>query len=112
MSENKNNQNMPGFEPTSEFLARNKRMDDAMHLRKPDRVPIAPLCMHFYSTRVRGISNKDAMYQREKMLNALKEDTLLYDWDAAPPPGAVMAAKPMEILGIQQFKWPGGDLNR
>jgi len=56
-------------------------------------------------------SNIDAMYQRERMLNAIKEDTLLYDSDAAPPPGEVMAAKPMEILGVQQFKWPGGDLS-
>jgi len=111
MNESQHTPNASDFKPTPEFLARKKRMDDAMHLRKPDRVPVVPLCIHFYSTRVRGISNKDAMYQQDRMFQALKEDTLLYDWDAAPPSGSVMAAKPLEILGIKQFKWPGGDLS-
>jgi hypothetical protein len=49
----------PGFHPTPEFLTRAKGMDDAMHLRKPDRVPVAPLVVHFYPTRIKGISNRD-----------------------------------------------------
>ncbi len=99
------------FQPSPDFLARTKRMDDAMHLRKPDRVPVAPLCIHFYATRVRGISNRDAMYQHERWFRALKEETLLRNWDAAPPAGPVPAARPLEILGLTQFKWPGGSLN-
>ena len=98
------------FRPSPEFLARAKRLDDAMHLRKPDRVPLAPLCIHFYATRVRGISNRDAMYNRRLLLGALKEETLARNWDAAPPLGTVMAAPPLDILGIQQFSWPGGRL--
>jgi hypothetical protein len=98
------------FQPSPEFLARVRRMDDAMHLRKPDRVPVAPLCIHFYATRIRGISNKDAMYDQAQWLNALKEETLRHNWDAAPPVGPVARAKPMEILGLTQFKWPGGAL--
>ena len=65
---------MSDFQPTSEFLERTKRLDAAMHLRKPDRVPVAPLCLHFYATKVRGISNKDAMYQQSKRFQALKEE--------------------------------------
>ena len=98
------------FQPSPEFLVRAKRMDDAMHLRKPDRIPVAPLCIHFFATKVRGISNKEAMNDQGRMFQALKEETLLYDWDAAPPVGPVPAAKPLELLGIQQFKWPGGGL--
>ncbi len=109
MSEDQRPETLP-FQPSPEFLARAKRMDDAMHLRKPDRVPLSPMCIHFYATRVRGISNKDAMYHQDRMFQALKEETLAQNWDTAPSIGPVMAARPMEILGIQQFKWPGGGL--
>jgi hypothetical protein len=41
-----------------EALARKKRMDDAMHLRKPDRVPVAPAVIHYYATKAVGVSNE------------------------------------------------------
>lgn len=110
MNEKTEKTQAPAFKPSPEFLARKKRLDDATSLQKPDRVPVAPLCIHYYATKIRGISNKDAMYDQGRMFQALKEETLLYDWDAAPPVGPVPAAKPLELLGIQQFKWPGGGL--
>ena len=48
MSENQQPQ-PPVFQPSPEFLARAKRMDDAMQLRKPDRVPGRANCMHLLS---------------------------------------------------------------
>ena len=101
---------MSAFQPSPEFLARQKRIEDAFNLRKPDRVPITPVTIHYYPTRARGISNRDSMYQMEKRLQALKEVTIEHNWDAAPPAGAVGAAKPWELLGVQQVKWPGGGL--
>jgi hypothetical protein len=101
---------MSTFRPSPEFLIRQKRLQDAFNLIKPDRVPIAPVTLHYYSTRAKGISNKDAMYQWERRLQSLKELTIEHDWDAAPPVGAVGAARPWELLGIQQVKWPGGAL--
>jgi len=86
-------------------------MDDAMHLRKPDRVPVAPLTVHFYPTRVRGISNRDAMYQPEKTFQAWAQAVVRHNWDAAPSGIASLPpARPLEILGLKQFQWPGGDL--
>jgi hypothetical protein len=85
-------------------------MDDAMHLRKPDRVPVAPLVCTFYPTKVKGVSNRDAMYRLDVSLRAWKEVTIAHNWDAAPPPTNLMPARPMEILGLTQFKWPGGGL--
>jgi uroporphyrinogen-III decarboxylase len=60
----------PAFKPSPEFLTRAKRMDDAMHLRKPDRVPVAPLVVTYYATKIKGISNKDAMYIPEQTAEA------------------------------------------
>ena len=71
----------PVFQPTPEYLARARRMDDAIHLRKPDRVPVAPLVVHFYAARLKGISNRDAMYDQNRAFAALKKafgDRYLY----------------------------------
>lgn len=99
------------FNPSPELLARKQRLDDAFNLRQPDRVPVAPVVLHYYPTRVVGISNKAAMYQYDKRLQVLKEVTIKHDWDAAPPAGSVPAAKPLELLGFQQIKWPGGAIS-
>ncbi len=98
------------FQQSPSFLARQKRIDDAFNLKKPDRVPVAPVNLHYYPNRVKGISNKDAMYQWDKRLQAIKTVTIEHDWDAAPPVAAVVAARPWELLGVQQVKWPGGGL--
>ncbi len=98
------------FNPLPEFLARKKRLDDALNLRRPDRVPVAPLVVHYYPTRVRGISNKEAMYNTEKTTQSWKEAAVQHNWDAAVPFGALLPARPLEILGMKQFKWPGGGL--
>ena len=86
-------------------------MDDAMHLRKPDRVPVAPMAITFYPTKVRGISNRDAMYYPEKTYQAWTEAIVRHNWDAVPSGVAsVIPARCLEILGLKQLKWPGGDL--
>ena len=110
MSELNSKIGTPEFVPSPEFLARKKRLDDALNLRKPDRVPVAPLVAHYYPTRVRGISNKEAMYDTEKTIQAWKEAAVQHNWDCAVPPGPLRPALPLEILGMKQFKWPGGGL--
>jgi uroporphyrinogen-III decarboxylase len=98
------------FVPSPEFLARKKRLGDALNLRKPDRVPVAPLVVHYYPTRIRGISNRQAMYDTEKTIEAWKAATIQHNWDAAVPLGSLRPACPLEVLGMRQFKWPGGGL--
>jgi len=93
------------------YLAREKRINDAISLQRPDRVPVVPLVTHYYATRVAGISNKDAMSLHEERFKILRELTLQMNWDAALTPGALISAKSWEILGITQFKWPGGELD-
>jgi hypothetical protein len=93
-----------------DFLVRQKRLEDAFNLKKPDRVPVAPVSLHYYPTRVKGITNRESMYQWDKRLQKLKEVTIQHDWDAAPPAAGVSAAQPWDLLGFQQVKWPGGSL--
>ena len=110
MSEQKEKHEGAAFKPSTAYLSRKKRLDDAMNLRKPDRVPIAPLVVHYYPTRVAGISNKDAMYDTERTIEAWKERTIEHAWDAAVPFGSLLPVRPLEIMGMKQVKWPGGDL--
>jgi hypothetical protein len=110
MSEKIEKPQAPPFEPSPEFLARQKRIKDAMSLKKPDRIPVAPAVVHYYPTRTKGISNRDAHYNIEQTLGVWKETTVRHDCDVAPPFGSIAPAKPLDILGIQQIKWPGGAL--
>jgi uroporphyrinogen-III decarboxylase len=81
-----------------------------MRLETPDRIPVAPAVVHYYPTRAKGISNRDAHYNLEQTLEVWKETTARHDWDAAPPFGSIAPARPLDILGVQQIKWPGGGL--
>ena len=85
-------------------------MEDAFNLRRPDRVPVAPVVVHYYAARAAGMSHREAQYRSDLNLLALKEATLKNDWDAAVPGVSVFAGRPLELLGIKQMKWPGGPL--
>ncbi|MBI5606033.1 MAG: hypothetical protein HY879_22090 [Deltaproteobacteria bacterium] len=111
MSEATPNPQAPVFEPPKEFITRAKRLDDALNLRNPDRIPVAPVVVTFFPTRIKGISNKQAMKNMDVTLKAWQEATVEYGWDAAPSPGPVMPARPLEILGVTQLKWPGSGLS-
>ena len=109
MSESTQEQQTAGFTPSPEYLARQKRMFDAISLNKPDRVPVAPVVIHYYSTRAKGISNKEAMYNFAQSKEICKETTIKHNWDIAGFCG-VFPAKPLELMGITQMVWPGGTL--
>ena len=98
------------FNPSQKFLAKKKRIEDAINLEKPDQIPVVPLNYTFYPTRMKGISNRDAMYYLDKTFQVWKESVMEYDWDAAPFTTSFLAARPLDILGIKTMKWPGGGL--
>jgi len=98
---------LDSFSHTS-FQEREKRLTDAIALKKPDRVPVAPLIAHYYPTRAAGISNKDAMLFYEQRYESMKNMTVRLDLDTAMSPLAFPPARFLENLGLTGFKWPGG----
>ncbi len=92
------------------YKEREKRLTDAIALKKPDRVPVAPLIAHYFPTRTAGVSDKDAMQLYEKRNKLAKELTVSHDLDTALSCSALFPSKFFEILGLTQFKWPGGEL--
>jgi len=94
-----------------EFELRKKRLEDAISLKKPDRVPVAPLAGIFYPTRIKGISNKDNMYNPAGTFQAWIEAAVQHNWDVALPPMLLFPVRVWEQLQIIQMKWPGGGLS-
>ena len=98
------------FQPSPEYLAREKRFYDAVSLTKPDRVPIISLAGQFIP-RYMGMTNADALSDYPRAAQAWKEATLKLNWDMAPMAFVLFPTPVMELLGLKTFRWPGGDLN-
>ena len=58
--------------PEELFRERNQRIEDAVQLKVPDRVPVAPTFCYFYS-RYGGITAEDAHYDYDKWSMAVKK---------------------------------------
>jgi hypothetical protein len=101
---------VPAFEPSPEYLAREKRFNDAVSLTKPDRVPVASLAA-FFVARYGGLNHAEAMYDYDKLVEAWKTTTQKLNWDMAPPAFTMFPGPVMDMLGIKTFLWPGRHLN-
>ena len=65
------------------YKEREKRVSDAIALRKPDRVPIVSATELFF-VRSAGLTIAEAMYDYDKMAAAWKTSMKRYNWDVAP----------------------------
>ena len=97
--------------PAEEFTLREKRIADAVALGKPDRVPVMPLNCLYYATRVEGISNAISQRDYQKRLACLRKMTMDLNLDTAPPMFNLTPTSFFEIMGVTDFRWPGGDLD-
>ncbi len=90
-----------------DFDERQKRIDDAIALRRPDRVPIIYYTM-FWHASYAGITFKEAMYNYAKVSEVTKKIVLELKPDAvAAPHRATLLGPTMELMGYQQLRWPG-----
>lgn len=92
--------------PRELFKERNQRVFDAIALKEPDRVPITPL-FHFFPTEQKGLTKKEAMYDRDKFSQAAIEITRAYNWDQASPIITVWSGELLDVFGAKFMKWPG-----
>jgi hypothetical protein len=83
---------------------RAKRLDDAMHLRQPDRIPIS-LTLGNLIADLGGITRKEFYEDPEKGHAALKKAALRYQPDLVR--GAFQTSGPSRVLGDCMTKWPG-----
>jgi uroporphyrinogen-III decarboxylase len=98
------------FSAEASYRQRERRFDDAVALRRPDRVPVVPFA-EFFMSKYQGLTNKEALYDYELMTEAWKKTVIEFDWDMAPIPLSMLPGPAMDALGITQYRWPGGDLD-
>lgn len=91
------------------YAQRMQRFDDIVALRKPDKVPVMPLMMHYFPNRIAGVSNAAADADHFLQTKCMKEATLKFGWEWAAAVGTP-PAKSLAALRSQQIRWPGGDL--
>src|SRR5665647_307988 len=90
------------------FAEREKRIDDAIALRKPDRVPVWHGVPGRYPAEILGITPEEQMTDVDKSLEANFQTALYYQSDMVelmPPIGATLAP-----AGYRHLKWAGHGL--
>jgi len=95
--------------PEKLYAERKKRIDDAIQLKKPDRVPLF-IGENGWCLKYAGVSWEEALYNPEKGLEAHKRPVVELNWDAFGLPwgtGVVFPVRGFDKLDIQQLKWPG-----
>lgn len=84
-----------------------KRIEDAVQLKKPDRVPFSPF-FSFFPAKYANITCEEYMYDYDKIREATKKTILEFEPDQYLNPYVLFGMGPMmEILDFKQLKWPG-----
>jgi uroporphyrinogen-III decarboxylase len=89
------------------FKQREERVNDAIALRVPDRVPIEVM-FAFFPARYSGVSVEEVMYDPEKLFKAQLKTLLDFKPDMDQNPFGLRFLGPiLEALDFKQLKWPG-----
>jgi hypothetical protein len=92
------------------YIQREKRANDAIALRKPDRVPIMVL-FGFFAARYAGFTIQEVMYDPDKMLQAQLKAVIEFEPDLDMNPYGTRFLGPiLESLDFKQLLWPGHGL--
>ncbi|MBA7473307.1 hypothetical protein ES707_08644 [subsurface metagenome] len=99
------------MEKTSEELykERLKRVQDAIELKKPDRVPLVPV-IETFPLFYTGITLKEAMNDYDKAAKAFDKFIADFEPDLAWGSICIIPAKVLERLDLKWFRWPGHGL--
>lgn len=93
--------------PEELFKERTKRVEDAIQLKVPDRVPITPY-FGFFPAMYAGITCEEAMYDQEKLWMASKKAIFDFEPDMYVNPYDYVSSGPVaEALDYKQLRWPG-----
>lgn len=89
------------------YQERAKRVEDAVHLKTPDRVPFLPL-FNFFPAKYAGVSFEQVMYDYDRLGEVYHKAIIDFQPDMYVNPFNLIALGPLiEILGYRQVKWPG-----
>ncbi len=92
--------------PEERYVERTKRVEDAIRLQVPDRVPIM-IPFGFFPAKYTGITCEDAFYDYAKWKTACKKTILDFEPDMYDVGTGNMSGVVLETLNNKQIKWPG-----
>ena len=86
---------------------REKRIQDAIALKKPDQIPIASM-WDFFPAKWKGVTVKEVMYNYQLMFDLWVECMQHFAPDLGDNPYPLRGFGPLlEILDFQHLKWAG-----
>ena len=92
------------------YRERERRVLDAIALRKPDRVPILPL-IGFFPERYTGVTIQETLYDPDKLWETCWKFLIDFKPDMDRNPYAMRFIGPiLETLDYKQLLWPGHGL--
>jgi hypothetical protein len=93
--------------PEELYKERNQRIQDAIQLKQPDRVPFVPY-VTFFPAAYAGLSFEEAMHDYDKLAAAVRKFMVDFQPDALSDTFLLLAWAPtLEILDYKQLVWPG-----
>lgn len=97
--------------PEELFQAREKRVNDAVALKEPDRVPVMTKS-GFFPAYYAGITCREAMYDSNKVIKAWSKFLEDFEPDMADNPFSTrFIGALLDALGCRQLLWPGNGLD-
>lgn len=93
-----------GKSPEQLFAERNQRVNDAIQLKQPDRVPLI-LGLGFHLAEMGGITKQELYEDPARTQEILEQAASIYQPDMLF--GAWHTPKPSQALGDRMTKWPG-----
>ncbi|MFH1123870.1 MAG: uroporphyrinogen decarboxylase family protein [Pseudomonadota bacterium] len=92
--------------PQELYNKRLQRVEEAIRLNEPDRVPFFPQT-NLLAVKYGGISAEEAFYNHDLWFSANKRMIMDLEPDIYWPPAAALPGRALEALGCKQIKWPG-----
>jgi len=92
--------------PQQLFQERNKRINDAIQLKVPDRVPVE-MSFGYFPAKYAGMPCSVVYYEPEKWLAAVKKTVVDFQPDGLFYIQALSPGKALEILDPKTSRWPG-----
>ena len=91
--------------PEELYEERTKRVEDAINLRVPDRIPIVPDA-EFFPLKYAGVTVEEAMYDYSKTYEAWEKWVVDFELDEYVAP-FTYSGLVLEHLDYKQLRWPG-----
>jgi uroporphyrinogen-III decarboxylase len=92
--------------PQELYQERNKRINDAIQLKVPDRVPVE-MSFGYFPARYAGVPCSVVYYEPERWLAAVKKTVVDFEPDGLFYIQALSPGKALETLDPVTTKWPG-----